>query len=93
MDVAGEARNTIWEDFEKITVPHAVYFHGKFNEIGDDGDDVSIHTSRILEIIGRSDYEGFISIEYEGHGKFPDMPVVPILREHIEFYLKILQIN
>lgn len=90
MDVAGDTRDTIWEDFESITLPHAVHFHGKFNKIGDDGDDVSIHTSRILEIIGRSDYEGYISIEYEGHGKFPDVPVSPILREHIGFYRKIL---
>ncbi len=89
MDIAGDARNTIWEDFENITVPHSVHFHGKFNRIGEDGDDLTIHTSRILDIIRRSDYEGFISIEYEGHGRYPD-PVAPILRQHIAFYRKTL---
>lgn len=93
MDVAGDTRDTIWEDFENIIIPHAVYFHGKFNEIGKDGDDVSIHTSRILEIIGRSNYDGFISIEYEGHDRFPDVPIIPILRDHIEFYHKVLHIS
>lgn len=93
MDTAGAARDTIWEDFEHIIVPHSVYFHGKFNQLGDNGDDVSIHTSRILDIIRRSDYDGFISIEYEGHGRFPDIPVTPILRKHIEFYKKNLHLD
>lgn len=85
-----EERARLWEDFEKVTIPHAVYFHGKFNEIGETGDDVSIHTSRVLDIINRSDYEGYISIEYEGHGRFPNTPVVPILRKHVEFYRSVL---
>lgn len=85
-----EQRSTIWEDFETITLPRAIHFHGKFNQIGKDGDDISIHTSRILDIIRRSDYSGYISIEYEGHGRFPDVPVTPILREHVAFYHKLL---
>ena len=93
VDIAGEARKTIWEDFERVTIPRCVHFHGKFNELGDDGDDVTIPTSRIVEIIKRSNYEGYISIEYEGHGRFPDVPAAPILRKHVDFYRNTLGIR
>lgn len=89
-DLAGSTRDTIWEDFEKMIVPRSVHCHGKFTSIGEDGDDVNIHTSRVLEILNRSDYEGYISIEYEGRSPGP---TTPILRKHIDFYRKTLGIN
>lgn len=81
-----EERARLWEDFENVTMKHAVHFHGKFNRLTETGDDATIPTSKIIDIINRSDYEGYISIEYEGHAFYPDTPIVPILRKHIQFY-------
>lgn len=93
-DVAGEeARKNLWTDFEKVTLPHAVHMHGKFHELGEDGDDKLIPTSRILDIVKASDYEGYISIEYEGHFRFPDRPAYPVLRRHVKFYREVLGIR
>lgn len=93
-DVAGEeARKNLWEDFQRVTLPHAVHMHGKFHELGADGDDTAIPTSRILDIVRDSDYEGYISIEYEGHFRFPERPAFPVLRRHVAFYNNVLGIK
>lgn len=93
-DVAGSAaRSNSWSDFERVTLPHAVHMHGKFHELGEDGDDLLIPTSKILAVVNRSDYEGYISIEYEGHARFPDRPAYPVLKRHVAFYRDVLGIR
>lgn len=91
-DIAGDSRNTLWEDFERVTLPRTVHLHGKFHQLGDDGDDTNIPTQKVLRVIGNSDYEGYISIEYEGHLRGKPDPVVPIMRRHLAFYRDILGI-
>lgn len=92
-DTAGDSRKTLWEDFERVTLPHAVHFHGKFHHLADDGDDENIPTQKVLKVIGKSDYDGFISIEYEGHLHGRPDPVVPIMRRHLAFYRDVLGIR
>lgn len=92
-DTAGESRNTLWEDFEKVTLPHAVHMHGKFHSLNESGDDENIPTKKVLQVIRKSDYEGYISIEYEGHLHGSPAPVVPIMRRHLQFYRDTLGIG
>ena len=89
-DLAGDTRDTIWEDFESIIVPHSVHCHGKFTKLNEEGDDPDIHTSRVLDILNRSDYDGYISIEWEGR---TDAPTTQVLQKHIDFYRKTLGIQ
>lgn len=89
-DLAGDTRDTIWEDFENIIVPHTVHCHGKFTKLDENGDDPELHTSRILDILNKSDYEGYISVEWEGRTEGPTMAV---LQKHIDFYRKTLGIK
>ncbi|MBR2782499.1 MAG: TIM barrel protein [Oscillospiraceae bacterium] len=89
-DLAGDTRDTIWEDFESIIVPHTVHCHGKFTSLNEEGDDPNIHTSRVLDILKKSDYDGYISIEWEGR---TDHPTMPVLQRHVDFYRKTLGIQ
>lgn len=82
-DLAGDTRDTIWEDFESIIVPHTVHCHGKFTKLNEIGDDPGINTSRVVEILKKSDYDGYISVEWEGR---TDGPTMAVLKKHVDFY-------
>ena len=89
-DLAGDTRDTIWEDYESIIVPHTVHCHGKFTKLNEIGDDPTINTTKAVEILKRSNYDGYISIEWEGR---TDGPTVPVLEKHINFYRNVLGIT
>ena len=57
-------KETIY-DFMEETLPYAALVHAKFFEIDQDGADKVLDYRRIIPIIRRSGYDGFLSIEYD----------------------------
>lgn len=54
------------EGFETL-LHRALYFHSKFYHVTDDLQDTQIPLDRLLTSIARSDFEGVLMTEYEGH--------------------------
>lgn len=56
--------NLSWLD---AVLPNTVYIHGKFWYLGEDEIDHTIPCDKILPIIKKSGYKGYLASEYEGH--------------------------
>lgn len=50
----------------KKSVSYAVHVHAKFLNLDKSGKEKNINYDRIIHILGKNKYEGFISMEYEG---------------------------
>ncbi len=61
----GNYRINTYEDIEK-SAPYAVHVHAKFLDVAEDGSDRRLDYNKILEILRRAGYRGYLSIEYEG---------------------------
>lgn len=57
-------KSTVYNFMEK-TLPYAALIHTKFFDIDENGADRILDYDRIIPIIKNSDYEGFLSIEYD----------------------------
>lgn len=54
------------DDWAEI-LPQVVHIHGKFYDIAEDGTSPSIDYAALMRIFGESEYDGYISTEWEGH--------------------------
>jgi sugar phosphate isomerase/epimerase len=69
-------KSTVYDFMEK-TLPYADLVHAKFFDIDENGQDNVLDYNRIIPIIKSSDYDGFISIEYDGEGVASiDVPII-----------------
>ena len=50
-----------------MVLPYTIYIHGKFWYLEEDEVDTVIPCGKILPIIKKSGYKGYIASEYEGH--------------------------
>jgi len=73
----------------KRILPYSAHFHGKFHVLNDDGSDVAIPTGKLLSVLRDSGYDGYVSLEYEGHASV-DTDAVPILKRHLAYCRKAL---
>lgn len=63
--------------FLKENIEYAAVIHTKFYDINDDGSDNVLDYSKVKEIINSSDYNGYLSIEYDSNrSALKDVPVI-----------------
>ncbi len=82
------SKNPDFEGLKRI-MPYCFHFHGKFHAMKEDGNEFSIPYDKILPIIDRTGFDGYIVSEFEGHasGNAFDMT-----KKHIEMERRILGI-
>jgi sugar phosphate isomerase/epimerase len=73
----------------KGLIPYCKHFHGKFHYLNQDGSDAAIPSGKLLAVLRDSSYEGYVALEYEGHGMV-SADAVPILKKHLAFCQKAL---
>lgn len=63
--------------FMEETLPYAALVHAKFFDIDENGMDKVLDYSRIIPIVKKSGYDGFLSIEYDSEEKASrDVPLI-----------------
>ncbi len=61
----GNYRLNRYEEIRK-TAPYAVHVHAKFLKVGPEGNDEILDYARIVDVLYKTGYKGYLSIEYEG---------------------------
>ncbi len=67
--------------FMEDTLPVACVVHTKFFDIDNNGQDRVLNYDRIKKILDASDYDGFLSIEYDSQS--PAMQDVPVIADYM----------
>ena len=73
-------KSTVY-DFMEMTLPYAALVHAKFFDISENGADNLLDYDRIIPIIKKSGYDGYLSIEYDS--KEPASRDVPIISKYL----------
>lgn len=71
----------------KRIMPHVFHFHGKFHYVSADLEEASIPYESILGAVAKSDFNGYIVSEFEGHGFYDTKEQV---RRHLAMEYQIL---
>jgi len=66
-DIGNIRKDIRYEGFESL-LPFAVHIHAKTYNFEDDSRETTIDYDRVMKMIYNHNYEGYISIEYEGDG-------------------------
>ena len=61
-------RYDAWEQL----VPYAVHVHAKFFDFDDKGEETTIDYSKTMSILKKREFQGYVSIEFEGDGDEAD---------------------
>ena len=69
-----------YESIERCA-PHAAIVHAKFINLGPDGGDADFDWNRIVGLLRKGGFNGFLSIEYEG----PDADEIAAVRRVVSF--------
>lgn len=72
-------------EFTKKTLPYAVVVHLKFFDINPDGSDKVLDYAKIAPILKDSDYDSFVSIEYDSEE--PGQKDVPVIASYLRTLL------
>jgi sugar phosphate isomerase/epimerase len=73
-------------------LPRAVHVHAKFYELEADGSDASVPHHDLFDVLQESNYEGFVSSEWEAHAwaDIEDQDGFEMVRRHQELYRALL---
>ena len=66
-DFGNFPKDTRYKDLEIIS-PYALLVHAKTYQFDDKGEEISIDIQRCLDILRKTGYNGYLSIEFEGSG-------------------------
>lgn len=90
--------DSLYEEFQtrchpeelKDIVDVSMYMHGKFYYAEEGENDLSIPYDEILKVVAETDYDGYITCEYEGHHFTDEIPAEQQLRRYVAMCRRIL---
>jgi sugar phosphate isomerase/epimerase len=68
------------------SMPHATHMHAKIHKLSRDGEELEFDYGRIMAILKKANYRGFINVEYEG--REDEIEYVPKAFEMIRRYIQ-----
>lgn len=85
LDTGNYQDKDMYEALEK-SMPYATHMHAKIHKLSKDGEELEFDYARIMSILKKTNYRGFLNIEYEGKEEEPEY--VPKSIDMVKRYMK-----